>query len=143
VGEVVDVLQIPAFLCRQTDLLIAAARTGKVVNVKKGQFLAPWDMKHVIAKVTVDGNLKTILGHGNGPVDGFVDAIRKESGLAFDVADYREHAMGMGANATAVAYIELKLADGASLFGVGIDRNIVVASLKAVLSGVNRALKRG
>jgi 2-isopropylmalate synthase len=97
----------------------------------------------VIAKITVDGNLKTVLGHGNGPVDGFVDAIRKESGLSFDVADYREHAMGMGANATAVAYVELKLADGASLFGVGIDRNIVVASLKAVLSGVNRALKRG
>jgi 2-isopropylmalate synthase len=64
-------------------------------------------------------------------------------GLAFDVADYREHAMGMGANASAVAYVELKLGDGASLFGVGIDRNIVVASLKAVLSGVNRALKRG
>jgi len=97
----------------------------------------------VIAKITVDGNLKTVLGHGNGPVDGFVDAIRRESGLAFDVADYREHAMGMGANATAVAYVELKLPDGASLFGVGIDRNIVVASLKAVLSGVNRALKRG
>jgi 2-dehydro-3-deoxyphosphooctonate aldolase (KDO 8-P synthase) len=56
VGEVVDVLQIPAFLCRQTDLLIAAAKTGKVVNVKKGQFLAPWDMKHVIAKVTGSGN---------------------------------------------------------------------------------------
>ena len=97
----------------------------------------------VVAKITVDGNLKTILGHGNGPVDGFVDAIRKESGLAFDVADYREHAMGMGASASAVAYMELKLADGTSLFGVGIDRNIVVASLKAVLSGVNRALKRG
>jgi 2-isopropylmalate synthase len=97
----------------------------------------------VVAKITVDGNLKTILGHGNGPVDGFVDAIRRESGLAFDVADYREHAMGMGANASAVAYVELKLGDGASLFGVGIDRNIVVASLKAVLSGVNRALKRG
>jgi 2-dehydro-3-deoxyphosphooctonate aldolase (KDO 8-P synthase) len=56
VGEVVDVLQIPAFLCRQTDLLIAAAKTGKVVNIKKGQFLAPWDMKHVIAKVTGSGN---------------------------------------------------------------------------------------
>jgi 2-isopropylmalate synthase len=97
----------------------------------------------VVAKITADGSLKTILGHGNGPVDGFVDAIRKESGLAFDVADYREHAMGMGANASAVAYVELKLGDGASLFGVGIDRNIVVASLKAVLSGVNRALKRG
>jgi 2-isopropylmalate synthase len=96
----------------------------------------------VIAKITVDGNLKTILGHGNGPVDGFVDAIRKESGLSFDVADYREHAMGMGANASAVAYVELRLADGTSLFGVGIDKNIVVASLKAVISGVNRALKK-
>ena len=56
VAEAVDVLQIPAFLCRQTDLLIAAAQTGKVVNVKKGQFLAPWDMKNVVAKVTGAGN---------------------------------------------------------------------------------------
>jgi len=56
VAEAVDVLQIPAFLCRQTDLLVAAARTGRVVNVKKGQFLAPWDMKNVIAKVTGAGN---------------------------------------------------------------------------------------
>jgi len=56
VGEVVDVLQIPAFLCRQTDLLVAAARTGKVVNVKKGQFLAPWDMKNVISKINGAGN---------------------------------------------------------------------------------------
>ncbi len=55
-AQAVDVLQIPAFLCRQTDLLIAAAKTGKVVNVKKGQFLAPWDMKNVIAKVTGAGN---------------------------------------------------------------------------------------
>jgi 2-dehydro-3-deoxyphosphooctonate aldolase (KDO 8-P synthase) len=56
VAEAVDVLQIPAFLCRQTDLLVAAARTGKTVNVKKGQFLAPWDMKNVIAKITGAGN---------------------------------------------------------------------------------------
>ena len=56
VGEVVDVLQIPAFLCRQTDLLIAAAETGKVIKVKKGQFLAPWDMKNVVAKVVEAGN---------------------------------------------------------------------------------------
>jgi 2-dehydro-3-deoxyphosphooctonate aldolase (KDO 8-P synthase) len=56
VAEVVDVLQIPAFLCRQTDLLLAAAATGKVVNVKKGQFLAPWDMANVVAKVTGGGN---------------------------------------------------------------------------------------
>jgi 2-dehydro-3-deoxyphosphooctonate aldolase (KDO 8-P synthase) len=56
VAEAVDVLQIPAFLCRQTDLLVAAARTGRVVKVKKGQFLAPWDMKNVVAKVTESGN---------------------------------------------------------------------------------------
>lgn len=55
VGEVVDVLQIPAFLCRQTDLLVAAAQTGRVVNVKKGQFLAPWDMKAVVEKVAAAG----------------------------------------------------------------------------------------
>ncbi len=54
-AEAVDVLQIPAFLCRQTDLLVAAARTGRAVNVKKGQFLAPWDMKHVVAKLTSAG----------------------------------------------------------------------------------------
>jgi len=56
VAEVVDVLQIPAFLSRQTDMLVAAAKTGKVVNVKKGQFLAPWDMKNVVSKVTESGN---------------------------------------------------------------------------------------
>ncbi|KAB2662226.1 3-deoxy-8-phosphooctulonate synthase [Brucella tritici] len=56
VAPMVDVLQIPAFLCRQTDLLIAAAKTGRVVNVKKGQFLAPWDMKNVLSKITESGN---------------------------------------------------------------------------------------
>jgi len=56
VGEVVDMLQIPAFLCRQTDILVAAAKTGKVINVKKGQFLAPWDMKNVLHKVIEAGN---------------------------------------------------------------------------------------
>jgi 2-dehydro-3-deoxyphosphooctonate aldolase (KDO 8-P synthase) len=56
VAQAVDVLQIPAFLCRQTDLLLAAGATGKVINVKKGQFLAPWDMKNVVAKVLSTGN---------------------------------------------------------------------------------------
>ncbi len=57
----VDVLQIPAFLCRQTDLLVAAAETGKVINVKKGQFLAPWDMKNVLAKITESGNPNVLM----------------------------------------------------------------------------------
>ncbi len=60
-ASAVDVLQIPAFLCRQTDLLIAAARTGKVVNVKKGQFLAPWDMANVVAKITGAGNQNVLV----------------------------------------------------------------------------------
>jgi 2-dehydro-3-deoxyphosphooctonate aldolase (KDO 8-P synthase) len=61
VAGVVDILQIPAFLCRQTDLLVAAAETGKVVNVKKGQFLAPEDMEHVIGKIASTGNTQIIL----------------------------------------------------------------------------------
>jgi 2-dehydro-3-deoxyphosphooctonate aldolase (KDO 8-P synthase) len=61
VAEAVDVLQIPAFLCRQTDLLIAAAKTGRTVNVKKGQFLAPWDMKNVVDKITGAGNRNVLV----------------------------------------------------------------------------------
>jgi 2-dehydro-3-deoxyphosphooctonate aldolase (KDO 8-P synthase) len=60
-AQVLDVLQIPAFLCRQTDLVQAAARTGLCINIKKGQFLAPWDMKHVLAKVVEAGNSKILL----------------------------------------------------------------------------------
>ena len=61
VAEAVDVLQIPAFLCRQTDLLLAAAAAGKPINVKKGQFLAPWDMRHVVAKITGAGNRRVLV----------------------------------------------------------------------------------
>jgi len=61
VAEAVDVLQIPAFLCRQTDLLVAAAHTGRAVNVKKGQFLAPWDMTNVVAKLTGAGNANVLV----------------------------------------------------------------------------------
>jgi 2-dehydro-3-deoxyphosphooctonate aldolase (KDO 8-P synthase) len=76
VGSVVDVLQVPAFLCRQTDMLLAAAATGKAVNVKKGQFLAPWDMKNVVAKLEEGGGRDLLLtergasfGYGNLVVD--------------------------------------------------------------------------
>ena len=61
VAAAVDVLQIPAFLCRQTDLLVAAARTGRIVNVKKGQFLAPWDMANVVTKITGAGNANVLV----------------------------------------------------------------------------------
>jgi len=75
-GEILDIIQIPAFLCRQTDLLIAAAKTGRIVNVKKGQFLAPWDMRNVVTKVKESGNERllltergTTLGYNNLIVD--------------------------------------------------------------------------
>lgn len=61
VAEVADIIQIPAFLCRQTDLLVAAARTGRIVNIKKGQFMAPWDMEHVVEKVRRSGNDRIML----------------------------------------------------------------------------------
>lgn len=60
-AEVADIIQIPAFLCRQTDLLTAAAQTGRIVNIKKGQFMAPWDMQHVVEKVRMSGNDKIML----------------------------------------------------------------------------------
>lgn len=92
-AEVCDVLQIPAFLCRQTDLILAAAKTGRCVNVKKGQFLAPWDMKHAIAKVESAGGRSIILtergssfGYGNLVVDMRSLAIMREFGwpVVFD-----------------------------------------------------------
>jgi 2-dehydro-3-deoxyphosphooctonate aldolase (KDO 8-P synthase) len=70
-AEAVDVLQIPAFLCRQTDLLVAAARTGRVVNVKKGQFLAPWDMRHVVAKLRDAGGDGRVLVTERGASFGY------------------------------------------------------------------------
>ena len=93
-AAVVDVLQIPAFLCRQTDLLVAAARTGKVVNVKKGQFLAPADMRHVIDKVTGEGNQSVLVtergtsfGYNNLIVDMRALPMLRELGypVVFDV----------------------------------------------------------
>jgi len=73
-AEVVDVLQIPAFLSRQTDLIVAAARTGRAINVKKGQFLAPRDMKHVIAKITGEGN-ESVLVTERGVSFGYNDLV--------------------------------------------------------------------
>jgi 2-dehydro-3-deoxyphosphooctonate aldolase (KDO 8-P synthase) len=92
VAEAVDVLQIPAFLCRQTDLLVAAAKTGRAINVKKGQFVAPWDMRHAVEKVRDSGNDRVFLtergssfGYNNLVVDMRSLAImRKLAPVVFD-----------------------------------------------------------
>lgn len=93
VAEVADIIQIPAFLCRQTDLLIAAAKTGKIVNVKKGQFLAPWDIHEVVKKIESAGNKNILLtergvsfGYNNLVVDFISIPIMKKTGypVVFD-----------------------------------------------------------
>ncbi len=80
VAKVVDIIQIPAFLCRQTDLLIAAAKTGKIINVKKAQFLAPWDMKNVIRKIEESGN-KDILLCERGTTFGYNNLVVDMTGI--------------------------------------------------------------
>jgi 2-dehydro-3-deoxyphosphooctonate aldolase (KDO 8-P synthase) len=117
VAEVVDVIQIPAFLCRQTNLLVAAAKTGRIVNIKKGQFLAPGDMKHAVAKVTEAGNPRVVVterGTSFGYHDLVVDMrafpiLRRELGVpvVFDVT----HSLqlpggGDGVTAGLAQYIE-------------------------------------
>ena len=93
------------------------------------------------ATIRVNGKTRRIEGHGTGPIDAFVDALARTLALEFEVADYHEHAVGAGANAMAVAYVEAKAGDGRTLFGVGMDKNIVTASLRAVTRAANRLHK--
>ena len=85
-----------------------------------------------------DGTIRSIEGEGNGPIDAFVEALKQEFGIDFSFLDYHEHAVGRGANANAACYVKLEDAQGRIVHGVGMDPNIVMASLKAVLSGVQR-----
>ena len=105
VSEVVDIIQIPAFLCRQTDLVVAAAKTGKVVNIKKGQFLAPWDVKNIVGKITANGNQKILLsergvsfGYNNLIVDMISFPIMRALGypVVFDVTHSVQLPTGQG-----------------------------------------------
>ncbi|HEX4872666.1 MAG TPA: 2-isopropylmalate synthase [Nevskiaceae bacterium] len=91
-------------------------------------------------ELTVAGAALSLRGEGNGPIDAFVSALAARLGEPLQVVDYHEHALSGGADARAATYIELRLGEDRALFGVGLDANIVTASLKAILSGVNRAL---
>jgi 2-dehydro-3-deoxyphosphooctonate aldolase (KDO 8-P synthase) len=110
VAEVVDVIQIPAFLCRQTDLLVAAAKTEKAINIKKGQFVSPWDMKHAVTKVRESGNDQVFLtergssfGYNNLVVDMRSLAIMREfAPVVFD-ATHSVQLPSAGANGEAVS----------------------------------------
>jgi 2-isopropylmalate synthase len=90
------------------------------------------------ALIRIDGTDHVIEGHGNGPIDAYLHALRRALGLGLEIVDYHEHALGQGADAAAMAYVEMRRDDGKTLFGVGRDKNIVTASLKAVTSAANR-----
>lgn len=92
------------------------------------------------AELKQEGAIRTIEGVGNGPIDAFVDALKTTYGVEFSFLDYHEHAVGRGANATAACYVQLQDEKGRAVHGVGIDPNIVMASLKAVLSGMQRVM---
>jgi len=93
------------------------------------------------ATVGVDGQIRRIEGSGTGPIDAFVDAVNRTLGSAIEIVDYHEHATGSGAAATAVSYVEVLVDDHRTLFGVGMHKNIVTASLRAVTSAANRVLR--
>jgi 2-isopropylmalate synthase len=98
------------------------------------------ELRLIDAKVTVEGKPRAISGHGNGPIAGYVEALAKHCGVRVKVRDYHQHATGAGEDAQAVSYIEAETSDGRVLWGVGMDSNIVTASLKAVTCAANRAL---
>jgi 2-dehydro-3-deoxyphosphooctonate aldolase (KDO 8-P synthase) len=127
VAEAVDLLQIPAFLCRQTDLLLAAAATGKPINVKKGQFLAPWDMKHVVDKVRSAGNASVLVtergtsfGYNNLVVDFRGFPLLRESGapLVFDVTHSLQLPGGAGKSSGGQSRFIRELASSGVAVGV-------------------------
>ena len=128
VAEHVDVLQIPAFLCRQTDLLIAAAKTGKIINVKKGQFLAPWDMANVIKKIEESGN-KNILITERGTSFGYNTLVSDMRSLpimsrfgfpiVFDATHSVQQPGGMGEKSGGQREFVPNLARAAVAVGVG------------------------
>ena len=90
------------------------------------------------ASLRVSGVERLAKGAGNGPIAAFVDATRRDAGIKVAVLDYHEHAIGEGADAAAAAYVEVRVGDGRPRWGVGIHPNIVTASLRAVVSAINR-----
>ena len=93
----------------------------------------------IVATVTIDGTPRRVVGHGNGPIDAFTHGLRAATGADVRVVDYHEHALGAGAAATAVAYVEVAVGNGPTTFGVGRDPNIITASLRAVLCAYRRS----
>ena len=147
VAESVDLLQIPAFLCRQTDLLLACAQTGKPVNVKKGQFLAPWDMKNAVEKIRSAGNPNVIVtergssfGYNNLVVDLRSFPILRETGapVVFDVTHSLQLPGGAGKSSSGQSRFIRELASGGVACGVdGVFMEVHDRPAEALSDGPN------
>jgi 2-dehydro-3-deoxyphosphooctonate aldolase (KDO 8-P synthase) len=146
-AESVDLLQVPAFLCRQTDLLLACARTGKPVNVKKGQFLAPWDVKNAVEKIRSAGNPHVILtdrgttfGYNNLVVDFRGFPIMRETGapLVFDVTHSLQLPGGAGKSSSGQSRFIRELASAGVACGVdGVFMEVHDRPAEALSDGPN------
>ena len=97
------------------------------------------EARALTARIRDDGVEKTVEGHGNGPIDGFINALSIYLGVSMSVEDYSEHSLQHGSNAAAISYVEISH-PGGKLFGAGINTNIVAASLEAIVSAANRVL---
>ena len=93
------------------------------------------------AQVVLDGKAHALTGEGNGPIDAFVRSLGSTGLPKFDVVSYSEHSLGAGAEAKAVSYIQIKVSKGSAYYGAGIDTNIELASIKAIVSALNRAIR--
>ena len=146
-AEVLDALQIPAFLCRQTDLIVAAAKTGKPVNIKKGQFLAPWDAKNIIDKFTSTGNQNVFItergvsfGYNNLVVDFRAFPVMQSFGypVVFDVTHSLQLPGGQGTSSGGQREFAEPLAKAAAAIGVdGLFMEVHPAPEKALCDGPN------
>ena len=147
VAAAVDLIQIPAFLCRQTDLILAAAQTGKPVNIKKGQFLAPWDIRYVVDKAMSTGNSNisitergTSFGYNNLVVDLRGFPVMRETGcpLVFDVTHSLQLPGGAGSASSGNSRYILEVASGGVATGVdGVFMEVHDQPLKALSDGPN------
>jgi 2-dehydro-3-deoxyphosphooctonate aldolase (KDO 8-P synthase) len=145
IAESVDVLQIPAFLCRQTDLLVAAGKSGKVVNIKKGQFVSPWDMRHAVQKVRDSGNDRifltergTTFGYGNLVVDMRSLAIMREfAPVVFDATHSVQLPSASVVQAPSSAASDVKGGDNAVAVSGGQPEFIPLLSRAAVAAGID------
>ena len=121
-----------------------AAGAGKIVFVDhRTQHSAAGAVERMVARLAIDGVDVELTGAGNGPVDAFVQALREGAGFDIHVQNYHEHGVGSGEDATAVAYVQLRIGSDHAVYGVGFDVNIVTATLRAVVCAANRGLQRG